>query len=217
MGLSAGFWDFISNCVYGLLAGDAFWGAYCAVMVYLRIGQKQFRSEKKQDEFMGELLPALESGDFAAAAAHCEGDARALPQLALLACENRKLGVEKIQELLLDRFQRDVVSDIENRVNWVNNVIKTAPMLGLLGTVLGMMAAFGKLAAEKNVSPDKLANDISFALITTAIGLAITIPATICVANINNRMKKLESMVVSGMIELLDGIEAGEKALGKGS
>jgi biopolymer transport protein ExbB len=106
--------------------------------------------------------------------------------------------------LLVDRFQRDVMADLEHRVSWINNVIKTAPMLGLLGTVLGMMAAFGKLAASQNVKPDMLASDISFALITTAIGLAIAIPGTIAVASINVRIRKMEDLVSAGLARLLE-------------
>jgi biopolymer transport protein ExbB/TolQ len=77
-------------------------------------------------------------------------------------------------------------------------------MLGLLGTVLGMMAAFGKIAAAESVKPTELSNDIAFALITTAIGLAIAIPATACVASINIRIRKLEDQVSAGLVRILE-------------
>lgn len=202
------FWDFISNTVYGALALDALWGAYCIVVVFMRVAQQRFSSEKKQDEFLANLGEQLEKKDFDAAAAICEGDRRALPQLALLAITRRNFGLAKIQELVVDRFQRDVLSDLEHRISWINNVIKTAPMLGLLGTVLGMMAAFGKLAAEANVKPDQLASDISFALITTALGLAVAIPATICVASINVRIRRLEDLVGAGLNTFLEQFAA---------
>ena len=145
--------------------------------------------------------PRCKKGDFDTAAIECEGDRRAIPQLTALALANRGLPTEELQQLLVDRFQRDVISDLEHRVNWTNNVIKTAPMLGLLGTVLGMMAAFGKIAAaESGVKPEELSTDIAFALITTAIGLAIAIPATACVAAINIRIRKLEDQVSAGLV-----------------
>ena len=61
---------------------------------------------------------------------------------------------------------------MDYQISWVNTVVKTAPMLGLQGTVLGMIAAFGKIAAKQatGVNPASLAEDISFALITTAVG-----------------------------------------------
>ena len=216
MNISAGFWDFISNSVYGALALDALWGAYCIITVYMRIAQKRFRNERQQDQFLDTIDESLAKGDFDSAMEQCEGDRRAIPQLALLACANRDIDAERVQEILVDRFQRDVLGDLEHRVSWINNVIKTAPMLGLLGTVLGMMAAFGKLAASANVKPDQLASDISFALITTAIGLAIAIPATICVASINARIRKMEDLVGAGLTRLLESFAAGQRVLFQG-
>ncbi|MCU0877929.1 MAG: MotA/TolQ/ExbB proton channel family protein [Pirellulaceae bacterium] len=213
MNISSGFWSFISNSVYVALAIDALWGAYCAAVVLMRVRQKRFRSEKQQNEFLDRVDASLSKGDFDTVAMECETDQRALPQLAALACANRHLEVSQIQELLVDRFQRDVLADLEHRVSWINNVIKTAPMLGLLGTVLGMMAAFAKLASSQSVKPDQLASDISFALITTAIGLAIAIPGTICVAAVNVRIRKLEDLVGAGLARLLDSVAVGQRFL----
>jgi biopolymer transport protein ExbB len=71
---------------------------------------------------------------------------------------------------------------------------------------MGMMGAFGKLAASANVSPDMLAKDISIALITTAIGLAIAIPLMLMVASINIRIRKMEELVGAGIARVLDAI-----------
>ncbi len=204
MNLSAEFWNAISNSVYVALAIDALWGAYCIVVVYMRIGQQRFRNEQQQAESLDKVDAALQKGDYDTVQMESEGDRRAVAQLAALSAANRDLPPDHLQDLLVDRFQRDVMADLEHRVSWINNVIKTAPMLGLLGTVLGMMAAFGKLAANKSVQADQLASDISFALITTAIGLAIAIPGTIAVASINVRIRKMEDLVSAGLARLLE-------------
>ena len=206
--------DFINNSVYGMLAIDALWGAYCTVVVFMRLSQKNFKSEALQDAFLTEMDASLTKGDLKAAVELSEGDNRAVPQLANLALANHHLPMEKIQEMLIERFNRDVIMDLENRINWINNVIKTAPMLGLLGTVLGMMAAFAKLAAggkDGGVKPEALASDISFALITTAIGLAITIPATLSIAKINSSLKRLEDLVTSGLGRFLESLTNARK------
>ncbi|MBL9080747.1 MAG: MotA/TolQ/ExbB proton channel family protein, partial [Planctomycetales bacterium] len=83
---------------------------------------------------------------------------------------------------------------------------KTAPMLGLFGTVLGMMSAFGKLGSGGKVEASALAEDISLALITTAIGLAIAIPLSLAVASINIRIRKLEDSVNVGLSRILDSL-----------
>ena len=174
-------------------------------MVWTRVGQKRFNTEAAQADFLEALEGPLVKGDFDGAVMLCEGDKRAMPQLAQLAINNRKIGYSKVRQLLLDRFQRDVLADLEHRLTWVNTVIKSAPMVGLLGTVVGMMGAFGKLAsAEGSPSPDKLASDINIALITTASGLAIAIPLVMAVASINIRITKMEDLVSAGLTRFLE-------------
>jgi biopolymer transport protein ExbB/TolQ len=109
-----------------------------------------------------------------------------------------------VKKLVADRFQRDVLQDLEFRLSWVYTVIKAAPMLGLFGTVLGMMAAFAELSGSTTVEADKLANDIMFALITTALGLAIAIPLVICTAYINVQIRKMEDLVAYGINQFLE-------------
>jgi biopolymer transport protein ExbB len=56
------------------------------------------------------------------------------------------------------------------------SISSIAPMLGFLGTVSGMIRAFGEIAAAKNVEASLVAGGIQEALITTASGLIIAIP-----------------------------------------
>ncbi len=195
---------YVGNLTYGIQAVVALWGAFCVIMVWMRVGRQRFRTEEAQAEFLSELEAPLSRGDYAAAAELCDGDPRAVPQLALIAINNRQIGYAKTKHLVMDRFHRDVLADLEQRLSWVNTVIKSAPMLGLFGTVTGMMGAFGKLASAKNVSPDVLASDISFALITTAVGLAIAIPLILLTAFINIRIRKMEDLVGEGLNQVLD-------------
>ncbi len=202
----------VGSLTYVVLVLIALWGVFCVVMVWTRVAQKRFRDEQAQLEFLAQLEQPLMRGDFDSAVAICQDDPRAVPQLALLAIENRAAGLAKIRQLIVDRFQRDVMADLEYRVSWVNTMIKSAPMVGLLGTVLGMMGAFGKLAAAENVQPDQLASDISLALITTAGGLAIAIPLVISMASINVRIRKMEDLAISGLTRVLDSFRTGLEA-----
>jgi biopolymer transport protein ExbB/TolQ len=199
----------VGNATYGAQAIVALWGAYCVVMVWRRIGQNRFRDEAAQQEFLGVVTEPLERGDFESAAAVCEGDIRAVPMLSLLAIAHRNLGFAKVRQMLVDRFQRDLMADLEYRVSWINMTIKSEPMLGLFGTVLGMMGAFAKLAAAESVKPTELASDISLALITTAIGLAVAIPLGICMASINVRIRKMEDLAISGLTQVLESFRRG--------
>lgn len=197
---------YIGYLIYVVLGVVAVWGAFCVVLVWRRVSQTRFRTEADQDQFLNEIEKQLIEGDFAAAAAHCKGDRRAMPQLALLALSHRDQGFGRIRQLVVDRFQRDVLSDLEYRLSWVYTVIKSAPMIGLLGTVIGMMGAFTELSSGTQVDTTGMARTISFALVTTACGLAIAIPLVLCAASVNVRIRKLEDLVGSGLARFLESL-----------
>jgi biopolymer transport protein ExbB len=201
--------NWVGFLCYFALAGVALWGVYFVVLVMSRISSKRFKSEDSQDAFLDTIEPALRDGDFEAVEKACQGDKRALPQMIYLSCANRRMGFAKVQQYILDRFQRDVIGDLDVKVAWVVTVIKTAPMLGLFGTVVGMMGAFGKLAGAKNVNPADLALDIRVALETTAIGLMIAIPLVMCMASITNRMRVMQDLVGAGLNRFFDAYRDG--------
>ena len=207
----SGLTEIVGFIIYCSLGSIALWGAFCCVMIWKRVSQKRFKNEDEQNAFLDDLTQPLSKADFEGAASFCEGDARAVPQLAYLAILNRKMGFVKVRQLIQDRFQRDVLGDLENRLTWVHTVIKSAPMVGLFGTVVGMMGAFDKLASSESVDPASLAENISLALITTASGLAIAIPMLIAVASINNRIRLMEEMAATGLNHFLDTYHAALK------
>ena len=186
----------VAKIIYLVLALVALWGAFCVAMVWLRVGQKRFRSEADQNDFLATLDEPLAVGDFDKAAGLIQGDQRAISQLVTLAIENRGVGYAQVRQLVVDRFQRDILADLEYRLS--------APMVGLFGTVIGMMGAFDNLSTGGNVDSTALANDISVALITTASGLAIAIPLVFCTASINVRIRKMEDLVAVGLAHFFD-------------
>jgi len=200
---------YLNKLVYVVLAGLALWGAYCVVMVWRRVGATRFADEYAQDEFLSELEQTLTAKNFGAATELCDGDRRAMPQLALYAINHRELSYDKLRHRLAERFQQDVMSDIEHRLSWVGTVIKSAPMIGLLGTVMGMMGAFANLA-QPGTTPDpvEMASDIQFALITTACGLAIAVPLVLATASINIRVRKMEDLVGWGLTRLFESMKS---------
>lgn len=69
------------------------------------------------------------------------------------------------------------ISDMSRHLRLLEAVVQAAPMLGLLGTVLGMISAFGELSRSGGaIDPSALATGIWAALLTTAAGLAVAIP-----------------------------------------
>jgi biopolymer transport protein ExbB len=197
----------IGVATYAGQALIALWGAFNAILAWRRVAKVQFRREADQDRFLDELEDKLQNGDFDEAIELSENDRRAMPQLAVYAIENRDMDYQKLQRRLTDRLQNDVLADLEHRLSWVGTVIKTAPMLGLFGTVIGMMGAFANLGSGTKVDPGQLAQDIFFALITTAIGLATAMPLLVCLAAINVRIRKMEDLVSAGLTRLLEAVK----------
>ncbi|MHB1037180.1 MAG: MotA/TolQ/ExbB proton channel family protein [Pirellulales bacterium] len=200
--------QFVGNMTYAAQALMALLGAFYVIVIWRRIAQLRFRSESEQTAFLDAVDLNLAVGNFDEASRHCDGDPRAVPRLASMAISHRRIGSSKVRAMVIDRFQRDVLADLEHRLSWVDTVIKSEPMLGLYGTVLGMMSAFGKLGSGEKVDPTMLAEDISLALITTAVGLSIAIPLIICKASITVRIRKLEDLVGAGMTRFLEDLKA---------
>ncbi len=196
--------DWTGYLIYFFLALVAVWGAYCVILIWRRVKQLRFNDETEQEEFLAALEPYLQSNQTEELEKLCEEDPRALVQLTLVALKNRNLPKSKLRDLLIERFQRDVSAELDYTGSWVQTIIKAAPMLGLYGTVVGMMGAFSKLSAVTQVSPDKLAADISLALVTTACGLTIAIPLILATATINIRISKLEDLIGAGMTRLVE-------------
>ena len=199
--------NLVSILIYFLLAVIALWGAFCVILAWRRVSQTRFRNEREQKEFLGKLVDQVKLGQFDAAAELCQGDRRAMPQLALFALAHRQLGFAQLRQRVLERFQSDVLSDLDDRLSWVTTVIKSAPMVGLLGTVVGMMGAFQKLSSGEKVDPAAMAENIAVALITTACGLAIAIPLVIGINTINVRIRKMQELVGSGLAQFFEVLQ----------
>lgn len=90
---------------------------------------------------------------------------------------------------------------LENRVSWLNLIGTIAPMLGLLGTVVGMVMAFDVIAVSANPQPSQLAAGIRGALWTTLFGLSIAIPAMSFYFYFRNRL--------TGIVAEMDAVCAG--------
>lgn len=199
--------DVVGDITYLFQAIVALWGIYCGIMIWTRVAQKRFLNEEQQTEFLDEVDKRLMYGDLAGVETMCADDQRALPQLMRIAIANRNLPMKDIQKLIQTRMQRDVVADFDYRLRWIGSVIKMAPMLGLFGTVVGMMGAFAKLASADHVEASKLAEDIALALITTAIGLTTAMPMMTMLTSVNQRLADFEQLMAMGLSRFLESFK----------
>ena len=91
---------------------------------------------------------------------------------------NAHLGREAMKSSI-EEAASHVVHDLERYLNTLGTIAAVTPLLGLLGTVVGMIKAFTEIMAEGTGNASVLAGGISEALITTATGLSVAIPALI--------------------------------------
>ncbi|MSQ92823.1 MAG: MotA/TolQ/ExbB proton channel family protein [Gammaproteobacteria bacterium] len=109
---------------------------------------------------------------------HLEALARNSPLGRILAAglANRSQGREIMKEVIEDTG-RHVVHELERFLNTLGTIAAMSPLLGLLGTVTGMIAAFNAITEAGVGDPRALSGGIGEALITTAAGLMVAIPA----------------------------------------
>jgi biopolymer transport protein ExbB len=111
-----------------------------------------------------------------------------------------------IQEAMESEGERGAAA-LWQKISYLNNIGHIAPLLGLLGTVTGMIRAFGAIALDDSqVKGLTMAYSVSQAMITTAAGLMLAIPAMVVYFYLRGRVIKIVAVVeeqASEMVELL--------------
>lgn len=125
----------------------------------------------------------------------------------------REVNFEKVKEAIEEASTEEVTTFMKP-IDYLSIIGATAPMLGLLGTVSGMIKAFQTIGAQGMGKPEALAGNIGEALMTTATGLVIAIPAMLCYYYFRNSFIKSTATLGRNIGALLDTMETGELPLG---
>lgn len=119
---------------------------------------------------------------------------------------NRHHSREVMKEAIHDTG-RQVVAHLERYLNTLGTIASVAPLLGLLGTVLGMIDVFGVIMNAGVGNPGILAGGISKALLTTAAGLSVAIPSLMFHRYFNNKVDKLTMGMEEQALKLVEVIQ----------
>ena len=110
-------------------------------------------------------------------------------------------------ENAVQRQVNDGANAYESKMVLLGTVVSGAPFMGLLGTVWGVMDAFGAIAGDQTASINALAPGVSGALLTTVAGLLVAIPAVFGFNFLNSRVKVMQTDLENFASTLVDRLE----------
>ncbi|MGA2541487.1 MAG: MotA/TolQ/ExbB proton channel family protein [Verrucomicrobiota bacterium] len=148
-----------------------------AVAVFLERLLQYHREQINSGEFLNGVRNVLKRDNVVEALAICDATPGPVARLVKVAILNRERGRFAVQEALEDAGAWEVPR-LEEKLNLLATIAQIAPLMGLLGTVLGFMKVFrGLEEAGLSAHASQLSGGIWQALICTAAGLAVAIPS----------------------------------------
>ncbi len=186
--------------------------AFCSIVALGVFLERLWSLRKRKvipQEFLMEIVDMVAQGKIREAITYCKRSDASIAHIAYAGIENYGKKRELIKERMEEVGKREV-ANLERYINVIGTIAGVAPLLGLLGTVSGMIKSFNVISLQGVADPGSLAGGISEALITTAAGLVVAIPAFVMYRYLRN---KVDSLVVEmeeisvRMVELLKGEE----------
>ena len=173
-------------------------GSLIAVFVFLKKVFQFHREEINVRELLRGLFNVLKRDGFVEAITLCDntpGPAARLLGAAILAYER---GDEDIRQAIDDAALEEMPK-LERHINLLGTIGFVMPLIGFLGTVLGMMRAFQVAANAEALSAERISEAVNMALITTASALVVAIPCYIAynylVARVNSITLDMEKVI----------------------
>ena len=198
--------------IWAIMAASA-----VAVAVFLERLLQYHREQINSGEFLNGVRNVLKRDNVLEALAICDATPGPVARLVKVAILNRERGRQAVQEALENAGAWEVPR-LEQRLNLLATIAQIAPLMGLLGTVLGFIEMFRNLQdAGLNAHVSQLSGGIWKALYCTAAGLAVAIPSyagyNYLVSRINVIVLDLEQ-ASSEILNIVTPAQGGEPAAG---
>jgi biopolymer transport protein ExbB len=154
--------------------------------------------------FMNEIQRYVLSNDIQGAIRVCSGSIAALPKVLKSGLKRANQGTDQIQNAI-DATALEVVPKVELRLNYLQLVANISTLLGLLGTIQGLIVTFGAVAdVDPAQKAQLLAAGISKAMNTTALGLLSAISIMVIHAILSSKADKIINEIDEFSVKLLD-------------
>ena len=147
------------------------------IIGFVFVGERLYHLIKglsSKEAFAEHISNTIASSGIEAAKSECDDAIGPVANPCLNALERAHLG-EEAAEKSLEQSGAIEMAALEKNMTWISLCIATAPMLGFLGTVWGMIQAFNDIKMANDISPAVVAGGISVALLTTAFGLVVAV------------------------------------------
>lgn len=157
------------------------------------------------DKLLGEVEEALNSGGIEAAKDVCRDTRGPVASIFYQGLDRFDQGIDVVEKSVVS-YGSVQMGLLEKNLSWISLFIAIAPMLGFMGTVIGMIDAFDKIQEQGDISPTVVAGGIKIALITTVTGLMVAIILQIfynyLVSQIDGIVNKMEDASIS-LVDML--------------
>ena len=168
----------------------------CSVLLVMFVFERAIGLRRRRvipKHFVNLFLNELEEGQLKPGNALelCEENASPISEVFAAAVKKWNRSSVEVEQAVIDAGER-VATGLRRYLRLFNGIATISPLLGLLGTVLGMIEAFNAIASSDAMGrPERLAEGISQALLTTAGGLSVAIPAFIAYMYFTSRVDRL--------------------------
>lgn len=191
----------------------------CSVIALVVIVERYLTLRKAKvdpKQLMMKIRSSLSRGDMLGAINACTQVDAPVAKILKEGIARYKDGHEAVKEAV-ENAGKEQVNELERRLDWLANIAGVAPMLGFLGTVTGMIGAFRTIQAlGANADPGSLAGGIWEAMLTTAFGLIVGIPALGFYNYFVGKVKRFVFQIEQSVEEFLDMVKSGLLTEGAG-
>ena len=153
---------------------------------------------------------ALKNGGVEAAKEVCRNTSGPVASIFYQGLDRSSEGLENAEKAVV-AYGGVQMGQLEKNVSWISLFIALAPMLGFMGTVIGMIQAFDKIEAAGDMQPSLVAGGIKVALLTTVFGLIVAIILQIFYNYIVAKIDGIVNDMEDASITLMDMLAANSK------